>query len=118
MKKNIFKYLRKKILEHSTITEEVFEFFHSYKIECLGFTETINLPLPLPNIRFTDSLLIDKLVEKHGNIVRNIIKYQCKMGDTIQDIFKSYLKMPDLHLITNMFDSQRYDIIKETYYGK
>jgi hypothetical protein len=63
LKKNVFKYLRKKILEHSTITEEVLEFFHSYKIECLGFTETINLPLPSPNIRFTDSLLIDKLVE-------------------------------------------------------
>ena len=63
MKRNIFKYLRKKILEHSTITEEVLEFFHSYKIECLGFTETINLPLPLPNVIFTDSLLIDKLVE-------------------------------------------------------
>lgn len=62
MKKNIFKYLRKKILEHSTITEEVFEFFHSYKIECLGFTETIDLPLPLPNVIFTDSLLINKLV--------------------------------------------------------
>jgi hypothetical protein len=63
MKKNVFKYLRKKILEHSTITEEVLEFFHSYKIECLGFTETINLTLPLPNVIFTDSLLIDKLVE-------------------------------------------------------
>ena len=64
MKRNIFKYLRKKILEHSTITEEVFEFFHSYKIECLGFTETIDLPLlPLPNVIVTDSLLIDKLVE-------------------------------------------------------
>jgi len=63
MKKNIFKYLRKKILEHSTITEEVLEFFHSYKIECLGFTETINLPLPLPSEKFTDGLLIDKLVE-------------------------------------------------------
>jgi len=62
MKKNIFKYLRKKILEHSTITEEVLDFLHSYKIECLGFTETINLPLPLPNVRFTDGLLINKLV--------------------------------------------------------
>jgi len=62
MKKNVFKYLRKKILEHSTITEEVLEFSHSYKIECLGFTETINLPLPLPNVIFTDSLLINKLV--------------------------------------------------------
>ncbi len=63
MKKNVFKYLRKKILENSTITEEVDDIFRFYKIECLGFTETINLPLPLPNIRFTDSLLIDKLVE-------------------------------------------------------
>jgi hypothetical protein len=63
VKRNIFKYLRKKILEHSTITEESFEFFHSYKIECLGFTETIDLPLPLPNVRFSDSLLINKLVE-------------------------------------------------------
>lgn len=68
MKKNVFKYLRKKILEHSTISEEVFEFFHSYKIECLGFTETIDLPLHLPNVsghitNFTDGLLIDKLVE-------------------------------------------------------
>ena len=62
MKRNIFKYLRKKILEHSTITEEVFEFFHSYKIECLGFTETIDLPLPLPNVIVKDSLLINKLV--------------------------------------------------------
>jgi len=62
MKKNVFKYLRKKILEHSTITEEVLDFSHSYKIECLGFTETIDLPLPLPNVIFTDSLLINKLV--------------------------------------------------------
>lgn len=63
MKKNVFKYLRKKILEHSTITKSVINQSISYKIECLGFTETIVLPLHLPNIRFTDSLLIDKLVE-------------------------------------------------------
>ena len=64
-----------------------------------------------------DDLNINKLVEKHGNIVKDIIQYQCKMGNTIQDIFKSYLRMPDLHLITNMFDSQRYDIIKENIMG-
>ena len=63
MKRNVFKYLRKKILEHSTFTEEITNFFHIYKIECLGFTETVNLPLPLPNVRFIDGLLIDKLVE-------------------------------------------------------
>ena len=64
-----------------------------------------------------DDLNINKLVEKHGNIVKDIIQYQCKMGNTIQDIFKPYLIMPDLNLITNMFDSQRYDIIKENIMG-
>lgn len=68
MKKNVFKYLRKKILEHSTITQSVINQSILYKIECLGFTETINLPLHLPSVsghitNFTDGLLIDKLVE-------------------------------------------------------
>jgi hypothetical protein len=63
MNRNVFKYLRKKILNQSLITEEISEFFISYKIECLGFTETINLPLHLPARKFKESLLIDKLVE-------------------------------------------------------
>jgi hypothetical protein len=64
-----------------------------------------------------NELNINKLVEKHGDIVKNIIQYLCRMGDTIQDIFKPYIKMPDLHLITNMFDQQRYDIIKDNIMG-
>ena len=39
MKKNVFKYLRKKILEHSTITEEVDDIVRYYKIECLGLDD-------------------------------------------------------------------------------
>ena len=65
----------------------------------------------------SDNTNINKLVEKHGDIVKNMIQYKNKNGDTIEDIFKPYLRMPDLYLITNMFDSQRYDIIKENIMG-
>jgi hypothetical protein len=63
MKKNVFKYLRKKILEHSTFTEEITNFFHIYKIECLGFNQAIILPLTVPNKKVKKGMLIDKLVE-------------------------------------------------------
>lgn len=61
---------------------------------------------------------ITKLMAKHGNEnVTQIIKYYNSMGFSINDIFKSYEKMPDLHIITNMFDRQRYEIIKENIMG-
>ena len=57
---------------------------------------------------------LDKLKEKHGNeYITKTIKYYTILGLSINNIFKCYEKMPDLHLITNMFDSQRYEIIKE-----
>lgn len=57
---------------------------------------------------------IERLKEKHGEeYVKKTMKYYKKSGFTIKDIFETYLRMPDLHLITNMFDSQRYEIIKE-----
>ena len=55
-----------------------------------------------------------RLKEKHGDTaITNTIKYLTEKGNSITDIFKSYEKMPDLHLITTMFDSQRYDMVKE-----
>ena len=65
---------------------------------------------------------LDRLKEKHNDeYIISTIKYYNSLGLSINDIFKSYERMPDLHLITNMFDSQRYDIIKEnimgTHYG-
>ena len=61
-----------------------------------------------------DNNNLDKLKEKHGNeYVEKTIKYYSNLCKSINDIFKCYEKMPDLHLITNMFDSQRYEIIKE-----
>ena len=60
-----------------------------------------------------DETNINKLVEKHGVYVKTTINKLNKLGLTNNDIFKSYKNMPNLHLITNMFDEQRYEIIKE-----
>ena len=68
------------------------------------------------------SILIDKsnlerLKEKHGNeYIEKTIKYYEKFGYLTTDIFECYKNMPDFHMITNMFDSQRYEIIKEKLY--
>ena len=57
---------------------------------------------------------LDKLKEKHGSeYIEKTIKYYTNLGLSLNNIFKSYEKMPDLHLITNLFDQQRYEIIKE-----
>uniref|UniRef100_A0A6C0H914 Helicase ATP-binding domain-containing protein n=1 Tax=viral metagenome TaxID=1070528 RepID=A0A6C0H914_9ZZZZ len=57
---------------------------------------------------------LDKLKEKHGNeYITKTIKYYTDLGLSINNIFNCYKKMPDLHLITNLFDQQRYEIIKE-----
>lgn len=61
-----------------------------------------------------DNTNINKLNEKHGDeYIDKTIKHFVKLGHSIDHIFASYINMPDLHLITNMFDSQRYEIIKE-----
>jgi len=61
-----------------------------------------------------DETNITKLKEKHNEeYINKTIKYYTELGYNINDIFKSYEKMPDLYLITTMFDSQRYEIIKE-----
>lgn len=61
-----------------------------------------------------DNANLDRLKEKHGNeYIIKTIKYYTDLGKSLNEIFKSYERMPDLHLITNMFDSQRYEIIKE-----
>jgi site-specific DNA-methyltransferase (adenine-specific) len=61
---------------------------------------------------------IEKLKEKHGSeYITSTIKYYRDVGLTIKEIFGCYEKMPELHIITNMFDSQRYEIIKEKIMG-
>ena len=57
---------------------------------------------------------LDRLKEKHGDeYITKTIKYYTNLGLKIDGIFKPYERMPELHLITNLFDQQRYEFIKE-----
>ena len=57
---------------------------------------------------------LEKLKDKHNNdYINKTLKYYNSLGLSINDIFKPYEKMPELHLLTNMFNSERYKIIKE-----
>ena len=53
-----------------------------------------------------------KLKDKHNSYY--IDKTINQLNLSLNDIFKPYLKMPDLYLITNLFDQQRYERIKES----
>jgi len=65
-----------------------------------------------------DESNVDKLKEKHVDTsITETIKYFTDKGLSLTDMFKPYENMPDLYLITTMFDSQRYDIIKDKIMG-
>lgn len=64
MNRSIFRYLRKKILQQSVITTESEDSFNIYKIECLGFVESVKYPIEFGNRKLHEGILIDKLVEK------------------------------------------------------
>ena len=65
-----------------------------------------------------DETNINKLTVKHGDIITHTLKYYTtQKGYTLNDIFKPYLKMPDLCLITNLYDKDRYKKLKEEYMG-
>jgi hypothetical protein len=62
----------------------------------------------------TDDNNLNRLKEKHGEeYIEKTIKYFTNLGLSTIDIFKSYEIMPNLHLITNLFDQQRFEILKE-----
>jgi hypothetical protein len=86
------------------------------------YISVLNWSTKSPNEQLCKSIIdennLDKLKLKHGDkYIISTIKYYTDLGLSLNDIFKCYEKMPDLHLITNMFDSQRYDIIKEKLNG-
>ena len=60
-----------------------------------------------------DDMNVERLKDKHGDtsIITTINNFANK-GSSIGDMFKPYENMPDLYLITTMFDIQRYNIIK------
>jgi site-specific DNA-methyltransferase (adenine-specific) len=114
------------------LSKDILTSYSSKNTVKIYLTATYNKPLKEWNIlpecqmfwdiedeQFCKSILNDnnniiKLKEKHGDeYIDKTIKYYTNLGLSLNDIFKSYENMPDLYLITNMFDSQRYEIIKE-----
>ena len=64
---------------------------------------------------------IEQLKKKHGNIVDIVLKEFYDKGYTLDDIMKPYDEMPLIITLTNQFDQQRYEEIKQrindTSYG-
>ena len=111
---------------------EIFNSYCSKNTVKIYLTATYNKPLQKWNIlpecqmfwdiedeQICKSILIDninlnRLKEKHGDeYIDKTINYYILLGLSLNEMFYSYQNMPDLHIITNMFDSQRYEIIKE-----
>jgi hypothetical protein len=63
LKKNIFKYLRKKVYELSKFSLETSNDMEVRTIYCLGFEEKFFGPVPENSNRLIEGLLIDRLVE-------------------------------------------------------
>lgn len=63
--------------------------------------------------QFCKARNIDKLIDKHGDEVKCVITTMKKDGLSKDNIFGLYDNYPDLHLITNMFDPYRYEVIKD-----
>lgn len=70
MNRNVFKHLRKNILNLSTITEEVDNQIIVYRIECLGFRKMISMPSEFHSGKLYEGLLVDKLVEDADFLIK------------------------------------------------
>ena len=120
----------------TNLSKDILDSYSSKNTVKIYLTATYNKPLQEWNIlhecqmywdiedeQICKSILIDennliRLKDKHGDeYIISTIKSYTDLGLSINDIFKSYERMPELHLITNMFDSQRYNIIKENIMG-
>ena len=64
-----------------------------------------------------DEANVNKLKEKHGGCITTTINHFTEKGFSITDMFACYENMPDLYLITTMFDSERYDVLKNNIMG-
>ena len=63
MKKNIFKYLRKKVYELSEFSLETSNDMEVRKISCLGFEEKFYGPIVKDSQKLIEGVLIDRLIE-------------------------------------------------------
>ena len=108
------------------LSKNILSSYSSKNTTRIYLTATYNKPLQEWNIpikcqmywdiedeQFCKTLNITKLSEKHNEeYVKQTIQYYTNLGYTIDEIFKPYKNMPNLHLITPIFDQQRYEIIK------
>ena len=114
------------------ISKYILSSYSSKNTVKIYLTATYNKPLKEWNIKqecqmFWDledeqickNILDDKtnlglLKEKHGEkYIDKTIEYYEDLNFTINDIFKSYKNMPNLSLITNLFDKERYEELKK-----
>jgi hypothetical protein len=108
-------------------SEEILESYISKNTVKLYLTATYNKSLKkwkvpqdcqifwdIEDEQFCKQKNINGLVEKHGDIVAKVLKNMEKEGFTQDEIMNEYQKYPDLHILTTMFDSQRWDIIKDS----
>ena len=65
------------------------------------------------NIDLDNDVNILKLYDRHDKkYVKQTLEYFTKLGFTLKNIFEPYTSMPNLCLLTNMFDEDRYNDIK------
>jgi site-specific DNA-methyltransferase (adenine-specific) len=56
---------------------------------------------------------VKQLIENHDNLTFKEFNNYFLKNKNVTQVFSSYQNMPELHILTIMFDSQRYDNIKE-----
>lgn len=110
----------------TSLSKEILKSYSSENTVRVYLTATYNKPLKEWNIpeecqmywdiedeQFCKSYKdnVNNLIEKHGDYITKTIQKLKTFGKTEDDIFKPYLYMPNLHLITNMFDQERYDTL-------
>ena len=60
-----------------------------------------------------DNSNINKLFDKHGEYhIKRTLDYFTRQNYNIDKLFEQYLKMPELYILTNMFDIQKFEVIK------
>jgi hypothetical protein len=110
----------------SDLSEEIINSYESKNTVKLFLTATYNKSLrkwkipsecqifwDIEDEQFCKTQNIDGLIEKHGNMVKVVLDEFKKEGYTNEEVLKEYEKYPNLHILTTMFDSQRWDIIKD-----
>jgi site-specific DNA-methyltransferase (adenine-specific) len=110
----------------SDLSEQIITSYTSINTVKLFLTATYNKSLhkwKIPNDcqifwdiedeRFCKTQNIKDLIEKHGENVKIVLDEMEKEGYSNEEVLLEYEKYPELHVLTTMFDSQRYDIIKD-----